>query len=90
MGIRKLIGVINSIHEKVRKVRLHMHGMEENNEVRTIVDNIMRVPEKRPRGRPRRIRLDGARRDIQGLRITPDDAQDRTFTKSRILAADPT
>jgi len=34
--------------------------------------------------------MDGVRRDMQALRITPEDAQDRTFWKSRIRAADPT
>jgi len=50
----------------------------------------MRVPGKRPRGRPRARWMDGVRRDMQALRITPEDAQDRTFWKSRIRAADPT
>ena len=34
--------------------------------------------------------MDGVRRDMQELRITPEDAQDRTFWKSRIPVADPT
>ena len=34
--------------------------------------------------------MDGVRRDMQELRMTPDDAQDRTFWKSRIRAADHT
>ena len=62
----------------------HMQRMEENNEVRAIVD--MMVPGKRPRGRW----MDCVRRDMQTLWITPEDVQDRTFWKSRILAADPT
>ena len=45
---------------------------------------------KRPRGRPRGRWTDCVRRDMQALRITPEDAQDRTFWKSRIRAADPT
>ena len=87
VDIRKQLGV-NSIQEKVREMRLrwygHMQRMEENNEVRAIVDMI--VPGKRPRGR----RMDCVRRDMQALRTTPEDAQDRTFWKSRIRAADPT
>ena len=56
---------------------------EENNEVRAIVDMI--VPGERPRGRPRESWM-----DMQELRITPEDAQDRTFWKSSIRAADLT
>ena len=91
MDIRKELGV-SSIQEKVREMRLRWYGpmqrMEENNEVRAVGD--MRVPGKRPRGRPRERWMDGVRRDMQTLRITPEDAQDRTFRKSRIRAADPT
>ena len=51
MNIRKELRV-NSIQVKVREMRLrwygHMQRMEENNEVRAVVDMI--VPEKRPRG----------------------------------------
>ena len=64
-----------------------MQRMEEK-EVRAVSD--MRVPGKRARGRPRGRWMDGVRRDMQTLRITPEDAQDRTFWKSRIRAADPT
>ena len=50
VDIRKELGV-NSIKEKVRKMRLRWHGymqrMEENNEMRAVVDMI--VPGKRPR-----------------------------------------
>ena len=65
-----------------------MQRMEENNEVRAIGD--MSAPGKRPRGRPRGRWMDGVRSDMQALRITPEDAQDRAFGKSRIRAADPT
>ena len=87
VDIRKELGV-NSIQEKVREMRLcwygHMQRLEESNEVKAIVDMI--VPEKRPRGRW----MDYVWRDMQELRITQEDAQDRTFWKSRIQAADPT
>ena len=51
VDIRNELGV-NSIQENVRETRLrwfrHMQRMEENNEVRAVVDMI--VPGKRPRG----------------------------------------
>ena len=91
MDIRKELGV-SSIQEKVRETRLrwyeHMQRMEENNEVRAVGD--MRVSRKRPRRRPRGRWVGGVRRDMQALRITPEGAHDRTFSKSRIRAADPT
>ena len=91
VDIRKELGV-SSIQEKERKMRLrffgHMQRMEEHNEVRAVSD--MRVPGKMSRGRPRGRWMDGVRRDMQTLRITPEDAQDRTLWRTRILAADPT
>ena len=83
---------MNNITENVREMRLrwnrHVQRMEENNEVRAVVDIV--VPGKRPRRRPRGIWMDCVRRDIQALRITLEDALYRTFWKSRIWAADPT
>ena len=91
VDIRNELGV-NSIQEKVRDMRLrwygHMQRMEETNKVRAVVN--MRVPGKRPRGRPRARWMDCVRKDMQELRITPEDIKDRTFWKSRIQAADPT
>ena len=89
MDIRKELDV-SRIQEKVREMRLlwygHMQIMEENTEVRAVGD--MRVRGKRPRGRPRGRWVDGVRRDLQALRITPEDAQDRTLWKSIIRAAE--
>ena len=80
---------MNSIQEKVREMRLRWYGqmqrMEENNEVRA-VDKARKKTKGKPRGRW----MDCVRRDMQALRITLEDAQDRTFLKSRIRAADPT
>ena len=91
VDIRKEVGV-SSIQEKVRETRLRWYGqmqkMEENNKVRAVVDMI--VPGKRPRGRPRGKWMDCVRRDMQALWITPEEDQYRTFSKSRIQAADPT
>ena len=88
VGIRKELGV-NSIQEKVREMRIrwygHMQRMDEN-EVRAVVDMI--VPGK-DQGEIKR-EMDCVRRGMQELRITPEDAQDKTFWKSRIRAADPT
>ena len=62
VDVRKELGV-SSIQEKVREMRLrwygHMQRMEENNEVRAVVD--MRVPGKRPRGRQTKREMDGLR-----------------------------
>ena len=83
VDIGKELGV-SSIQEKITEMRLrwygHMQRMEEN-EVRAVGD--MRVPGKRPRGRPRGRWMDGVRRDMQTLRITPEDAQDRSTEHSR-------
>ena len=62
-----------------------MQRMEENNEVSAIVDMVACQQLVRPRGRW----MDCVRRDIQELRITPEDAQDRTVWKSIIRSADP-
>ena len=81
VDIRKELGVNTIIKEKVRGMRLrlygHMQRMEENNEVRAVV--VMVVPGKRPRGRSRGRWMDCVRKDMQALRITPEDAQDRTL-----------
>ena len=90
LDIRKELGV-NSLKEKVRDMKLcgygHMERMEENNEVRAIVDMI--APGKRLRGRPRGRWMDGVRGDMQELRISPGGVQDRTLWQSGIRAADP-
>ena len=57
------------------------------NEVTVIVD--MRVPGKRPRGRLRGRWMDCVGMDMQELRITPEDAHDRTLWKSRIRVYQP-
>ena len=60
VDFRKELGV-KCIQEKVREIR-HMQRMEENNEVRYIVDMI--VPGKRPRRRPRVRWMVCVRRDM--------------------------
>ena len=84
VATRKELGV-NSVKEKVREMRLCWYGnmkrMEENDKVRATVDII--VPENRPRGRPRGRWMDCVRRDIQELRITPEDIQHRTFWEKK-------
>ena len=68
-----------------------MQRMEENNEVRAVGD--MRVPGKGQGGDQVGdgwLAFEGICCHMQALRITPEDAQDRTFWKSRIRAADPT
>ena len=59
---------VNSIQEKVKEMRLHAQRMEENNEVRAIVDMI--VPGKRPRGRPRGRWMDCVRRGSRNWWMT--------------------
>ena len=80
VDIRKELGV-NSIQEKVREMRLrrngHMQRMEDNNEVRAVVDMIVPVKRGRPRGRW----MHCVRRDRHELRITSEEVQDRTFWK---------
>ena len=78
VDIRKELG-LNSTKEKVREITLRWYGymkrIEENNDVRAIVDMV--VPGKR--GRPRVRWVDYVRRDMQELRITPENAQDKTI-----------
>ena len=92
VGMRKELGVTNT-QKKIRRyetklVWTHAAEWKKNNEVRAVVD--IRVPGKRPRGRPRRRWMDCVQINMQALRITPEDDLDRTFWKSRIRAADPT
>ena len=71
VDIRKEVGV-NSIQDNVREMRLRWYGhvqrMEENDEVRAVVDMV--VPGKRPRGRRGGRWVDGLRPNgFQELRI---------------------
>ena len=83
VDIRKELGV-----SSIREIRLrwygHMQRMEENNEVRAIVD--MMVPGRRPRGRARGrwIAFEGTCRNCGSPQRMP-----RTFSKSRIRVAHP-
>ena len=83
---------MNSIQEKVREMRLrwygHMQRMDESNEVRAVVD--MRVPGKRPRGDQEGDGWIASEGICRQCGSSPEDAQDRTFWKSRIRTADPT
>ena len=89
--IRKVLN-IKDIKEKVKEIRLcwygHIQRMEDNNPVKQTMEMV--VPGKRPRGRPRGRWKDRIQGDMQTLRITPEDAYDRKFWKSRIKAANPT
>ena len=83
--LRNELGISN-IKDKVREKRLgwygHVQRMEEDNQVKKIVK--MEVAGKRPRGRPRARWMDRVQRDMQDLRIAPEDALDRDFWKKRI------
>ena len=80
VDIRKELGV-TSIQERVREMRLrwygHMQRMEENNEVRAVVD--MRVPGQDQGETKTKRWMDCVRMDMQTLRMTSEDAKDRTF-----------
>ena len=80
VDIRMELGM-NSIQEKVREMILrwygHMQRLGENNELRATVDMI--VSGKIPRGRLRARCMDCVRKDMQELRITPDDALENNF-----------
>ena len=60
----------------------HVQKMEEDNQVKRTMN--MEVLGKRPRGRPRGRWIDRVQRDMQELRIVPEDALDREFWKRRI------
>ena len=91
VDIRKELG-LTSIQERVREMRLrwygHMQRMEENNEVRAVVD--MRVPGQDQGETKTKRWMDCVRTDMQTLRMTSEDAKDRTLWKSKNRAADPT
>ena len=61
------------------------NGKKTTKRVQLHVDMVM--PGKRPRGRPKGRWMDCVRRDMQELRITPEDAQDRIFWKAEIRAS---
>ena len=79
VDIRKQLGV-TSLQEKVREMTLRWYDTCRDWK-KTVVDMIVlgKRPRGRPRARPRGIWMDCVRKDIQALRITPEDAQDRTF-----------
>ena len=91
VSIRRELGV-NDIKEKVREIRLRWYGhvmrMKDDNEVKKVM--YMKVPGKRPVGRPKARWMDRIVKDMKELKITEDDTQDRRFWRSRIRATDPT
>ena len=88
--IRKELGV-GSIKSKAREGRLrwfgHVHRREQESNLRQVMD--MEIPGRRPRGRPRGRWRDLVNRDMRGLRLVPEDADDRNFWRRRIRTADP-
>ena len=91
VSIRRELGV-NDIKETVREIRLRWYGhvmrMKDDNEVKKVM--YMKVPGKRPVGRPKARWMERIVKDMKELKITEDDTQDRRFWRSRIRATDPT
>ena len=87
VDIRRELGV-NDIKEKAREIRLRWYGhvmrMKDDNEVKKVM--YMEVPGKRPVGRPKARWMDRIVKDMEELKITEDDTQDRRFWRSRICA----
>ncbi len=88
--IRREAGVV-SITEKARETHLRWYGhetrMQEANPVKVAWRN--EVEGRRTRGRQRMRWRDGVQRDMEQLDLEEQDAQDRSYWRQHIRAADP-
>ena len=88
--VRMTLGVA-CITDKVREARLRWYGhllrKEDDDKAKKIM--VAEVVGQRSRGRPRKRWFDTVQRDLKMLRLTDEDAGNRTRWKKRIRVADP-
>ena len=89
-NIRKELGV-NDINEKVKEIRMRWYGhvlrMDDGNPVKEVMHT--EVEGKRPRGRPRKRWKDNIKGDMHHFKVTPEDAQNKHYWRTKTRAADP-